>query len=111
MKQINQDLERLLDNRVGALAFDVHDEADAARIMLVSGVVQSLRWGQTWHLHTRVIRYSASISKRNLQMPSMHSASVLPMREAHGSYSKKGKGTLFPLLTSAPPKAPSAPSR
>ena len=30
-------------------------------------------------------------------MPSMHSASVLPMREAHGSYSKKGKGSLFPF--------------
>jgi len=27
----------------------------------------------------------------------MHSASVLPMREAHGSYSKKGKGSLFPF--------------
>ena len=52
MEQINQDLERLLDNRVRALALDVHDEPNAARIVLVSGVVQSLRWRQPWHLHT-----------------------------------------------------------
>ncbi len=41
--QVDQDLNALDDNVVRLLALDVGDEADAARIMLVAGIVKTLR--------------------------------------------------------------------
>ena len=43
VQQVDQDLQSLLDDRVRAAALDVDDEADAAGIVLVRGVVQSRR--------------------------------------------------------------------
>jgi hypothetical protein len=87
MEQVDENLQRLFDDRMRPLTFDMDDEAHATRIVFVGGIVQSLGGGQSWDLHTAVIGYSAAISKRNLQMPSMRTASVLVMHEAHGSYS------------------------
>ena len=41
VRQVLQDLKRLSDNRMGLPALDVHDEADAARVVLVDGIVQA----------------------------------------------------------------------
>ena len=43
MRQIDQNLYALDDNIVRFLTFDVGDEADAAGIVLVAGIVKSLR--------------------------------------------------------------------
>ena len=40
--EIGQDLQRLLQDPMRFAAFDVHHEADAARVMLERGVVQPL---------------------------------------------------------------------
>jgi hypothetical protein len=84
MQQVDEHLECLLDNPVRSLSFDVHDKPHPARIVLVRGVVKPLGRRQSWDFHTTVIRHSGAISKRNLQMPSMRSASVLIMRSMHG---------------------------
>ena len=47
VKQVDEDLQRLLDNRMRAAAFHVHDEPDAARVVLVGGIVKSLRRRQS----------------------------------------------------------------
>ena len=41
VQQVHQDPQPLLDNRVRAAALDVDDEADAAGIVLVDGIVQT----------------------------------------------------------------------
>jgi hypothetical protein len=41
MAEIHQHLERLLDDRVRATPLDVHDEADAAGVVLVLGIVKA----------------------------------------------------------------------
>ena len=41
VQQVDQDAQPLLDNRVRAAALDVDDEADAAGIVLVDGIVQT----------------------------------------------------------------------
>ena len=43
MGEVAQDLQTLLDDRVAFLALDVRDEADAAGVVLVGGVVETLR--------------------------------------------------------------------
>jgi hypothetical protein len=43
MQQVDQELERLLHDRVGAPPFDMDDEPDAARITFVIGRIESLR--------------------------------------------------------------------
>ena len=45
MRQVDQDLDALLDDVVRALALDVRDKADTAGIVLVGGVVQALCFG------------------------------------------------------------------
>src|SRR5262249_8351545 len=40
--EVDEDLKRLPDDRVGALSLDVHDEADATRVVLGVGIVQPL---------------------------------------------------------------------
>jgi hypothetical protein len=46
MAQIAQNLETLLNDGVGFSALDVRNETDAARIVLVRGVVKALPlWG------------------------------------------------------------------
>ena len=42
VEQVDEDLQRLLDDRVRGASLDVHDEADAAGVVLVGGVVQAL---------------------------------------------------------------------
>jgi hypothetical protein len=45
MEQVDEERQRLLDDGVRTAPFHMHDEPDAARIVLVSGVVKSLfRW-------------------------------------------------------------------
>ncbi len=39
--QVHQHLQRLVDDRVRALPLDVHDEADAARVVLVERIVEA----------------------------------------------------------------------
>jgi hypothetical protein len=60
MEQVDENRECSADDRVGAPPFDVHDESDAARVVLVAGVVKPLsrrRSGHDWstlsfsHLH------------------------------------------------------------
>jgi hypothetical protein len=60
MEQVDEDREGSAHDRVGAPPFDVHDESDAARVVLVAGVVKPLsgrRSGHGWstlsfrHLH------------------------------------------------------------
>ncbi len=43
MLEVHQNLHRLADDRVGALALHVDHEADTARVVLGTGVVQALR--------------------------------------------------------------------
>ena len=43
MRQVFEDLQALRDDRVAFAALDVRDEAQAARVVLVGGVVQALR--------------------------------------------------------------------
>ena len=45
MRQVDQDLNALQDDVVRLLALDVGDKADAAGVVLVARVVQSLRLG------------------------------------------------------------------
>jgi hypothetical protein len=52
--QIFQDRQRLLDDLAGFIALDIDDEADAARVVLESGIIEALL-GRTpclWHAHT-----------------------------------------------------------
>ena len=41
VQQVDQDAQPLLDDRVRAAALDVDDEADAAGVVLVDGIVQT----------------------------------------------------------------------
>jgi hypothetical protein len=62
MKQVDQDLEGLADDGVGTHALDVHDEAHAARIVLVAGVIKSLRGRRARverHIEGLVIGYTS----------------------------------------------------
>jgi hypothetical protein len=45
VQQVLQDLERLADDGVGLPALDVHDEADAAGVVLMGWIVEALRFG------------------------------------------------------------------
>ena len=45
--QVDEDLDAFGDDVVGFVAFDAGDEADAAGVVLVAGVVQPL-WGGRW---------------------------------------------------------------
>ena len=51
MQQVDQDLERLADDRMRRPALDVGDEADAAGIMFVAWVVETLGRGESFHMH------------------------------------------------------------
>jgi hypothetical protein len=42
VRQILEDFETLVDQRVGAFAFDVYDESDAASIVFVLGIVEPM---------------------------------------------------------------------
>ena len=44
--QIHQDLQRVLDDRVRSLAFEINDKANAAGLVLEARVVQPLRPGR-----------------------------------------------------------------
>ena len=46
MQQVDQDLQRLLHDRVRLAALDVDDEADAAGVVLVLGIVETGRVGR-----------------------------------------------------------------
>src|SRR6266571_5153090 len=46
VQQVLQHGERLADDRVRRSALDVHHEADTAGVVLVSGIVETLRGGQ-----------------------------------------------------------------
>src|SRR5262249_29519272 len=61
MEEILQDRQRLRDDGVGLPALDVHDEADATRVVLVPGVVEALRGRKirTRHHHPRLARQPA----------------------------------------------------
>jgi hypothetical protein len=45
MQQVDEQAKRLLDDRVRPLPFDVHDEADAAGVVFVLGIVETPRRG------------------------------------------------------------------
>ncbi len=45
MREVLQDLESLLDDRVALLALDVGDEADATSVVLIARVVQAMLLG------------------------------------------------------------------
>ena len=65
--QVHQHLQRLLDDRVRAPALDVHDEADAAGVVLVERIVEAgwCRWsGDSGHDRT-FIAYPDSEEKYN----------------------------------------------
>jgi hypothetical protein len=47
VKQVDEYPERLLDNRVRAVTFHVNDEPDATRVVLLGGIVKSLRRRQS----------------------------------------------------------------
>ena len=64
MLEIDQQLQPLLDDGVRAAAFQVHDEADAARIALESRVVKTLRLGQLGVLIHRGILAGGSLPQR-----------------------------------------------
>ena len=49
MGQVDEDLDPLFDNVVRPLAVEVHDEAHAAGVVLVAGVIQSLGFGRVTH--------------------------------------------------------------
>ena len=58
MQQVDEELQRLLDDRVRAHAFDVHDEPDSTRVFLVARVVESLRGRTTgFAIHKRKTSY------------------------------------------------------
>ena len=46
MREVDQDLDALLDDLVAGAALDVGDESDAAGIVFVSRIVESLPRGQ-----------------------------------------------------------------
>ena len=49
VQEVDQDLERLAHDRVRAPPLDVHDEADAAGVVLVARVVETLGGRLAWH--------------------------------------------------------------
>src|SRR5262249_25107668 len=51
VRQVPQDRQALLDDRVALLPLDVRDEADAAGVVLVRRVVQPLRSGRSGVVH------------------------------------------------------------
>ena len=52
MFQVDEDLQRFLDDIVGAPSFDVHNEADTARVVFGVGVVQTL--SGRWRAHSPI---------------------------------------------------------
>jgi hypothetical protein len=51
VKQVLQDRERLLDDAVGSPSLEVDHEADAARVVLVTGIVEALGRWHAWRRH------------------------------------------------------------
>ncbi len=51
MGEVLQDLQALPDDVMGALPLDVNDESDAARVLFLRGIVQTLLWGQPGYRH------------------------------------------------------------
>ena len=52
MGQVGEDLQAFGDDVVRAFALDVDDEADAARVVLVSGIVEALLfWNASIVMH------------------------------------------------------------
>jgi hypothetical protein len=49
MQQVDEDPQPLLDDRMGAASFDIDDEADATRIVLMAGIVETGR--DRWSSH------------------------------------------------------------
>src|SRR5678815_516559 len=49
--QVDQDLQRLFDDVMGAMSLDVHDKTHAARVAFGGGVVQTL--SGRWKMYSR----------------------------------------------------------
>jgi hypothetical protein len=47
MVQIDQDLQALADDVIRLSALDIRNEANAAGVMLVPGIIKTLRFGQS----------------------------------------------------------------
>ena len=54
--QVHEDGERLLDDVVGLPPLDVHHEPEAAGVVLVARIVESLRRGKTVRIHRFILR-------------------------------------------------------
>ena len=74
MLQVDQHLEGVPDDSVGAVALGVDNEADAAGVVLVARVVEALggRWRSVWHKH--VMSQGQPEEKRILLIAAMRSA-------------------------------------
>jgi len=77
VQQVDEQLQRLADNAVAALAFDVADEPDTAGIMLVARIVETLGRGRLVPgrglrvVHRFLIWHIEPEAKRDLAIGSM----------------------------------------
>ena len=70
--QVHQHLQRLLHDRVGTPSLDVHDEADAAGVVLVPGIVEAGRAGRPWAMNVMTERLSQTwTQKGNIMITSI----------------------------------------
>ncbi len=57
MREINQNLDALLHDLVRLSAVQIHHEAHAAGVVLVTRMIQSLRFGRELHSSEYLIRH------------------------------------------------------
>ena len=91
MLQVDQDLEGLADDRVGAEASRVDNEPDAAGVVLVPGVVEALGRGRLVVFHRAVMGQDDPEEKRILLIEPMRSTGGVDMRKTHGPHRARAR--------------------
>jgi hypothetical protein len=88
MFEVDQDLERLLDDQVRTPAVDMRYEPDTARIVFVRRIVEALRSRIGWLLHRTFIGAVQPCAKRDYEMGRIRSTDGFAMREMHGGHAR-----------------------
>src|SRR5690606_7850406 len=104
VQQIDQQLQRVLDDGVRPLTLDVYEEPHAARVVLELWVVQALGRDRSLEMHRCFIAHFRPDSERNFLIGAMRTASgpaTRPKARNSGRFRRpRGAG---PASASAPP--------
>ena len=90
--EVGERLDRLLDDHVGAVSLEVHEEADAARVVLEAGIVETLLRGPGMRGHQATSsrsRYPVRRCSRRRLVRGVIPSRASP-REAHASQRTHG---------------------